>query len=182
MPNEVPTLSLHVVDDCLWVLINADAINFDFANPVFPLCKNGLVVAHWHLAGRAPGGSEVEHEELAVGLVRRDRSLVVCLGLELFDATAETQHQMEGRLLLNVVVLEGAAVFELLAGEDKALLVRRDAFLVLNLGPANVMWLIQDYSLFGHLLDVLDGVALLNIEGDGLSSQGLHEDLHAFLG
>lgn len=37
---------------------------------------------------------------------------------------------MEGRLLLDVVVREGPAVFELLAGEDQALLVGRDAFLV----------------------------------------------------
>ena len=41
---------------------------------------------------------------------------------------------MEGRLLLNVVVGEGSAVFELLASEDKTLLVGRDALLVLNLG------------------------------------------------
>ncbi len=37
---------------------------------------------------------------------------------------------MEGRLFLDVVVGEGAAVFELLAGEDQALLVWWDAFLV----------------------------------------------------
>ena len=37
---------------------------------------------------------------------------------------------MEGRLLLDVVVGEGAAVFELLAGEDQTLLVWRDALLV----------------------------------------------------
>ncbi len=37
---------------------------------------------------------------------------------------------MEGRLLLDVVVGEGAAVLELLAGEDQALLVWWDALLV----------------------------------------------------
>ena len=68
---------------------------------------------------------------------------------------------MEGGLLLDVVVAEGAAVFELLASEDEALLVRRDAFLVLNLG-----------------LDVLNGVTGLHVEGDGLAGEGLHEDLH----
>ena len=41
---------------------------------------------------------------------------------------------MERGLLLDVVVGEGAAVFKLLAGEDEALLVRRDALLVLDLG------------------------------------------------
>lgn len=37
---------------------------------------------------------------------------------------------MEGGLLLDVVVGQGTAVFELLAGEDQALLVRWDTFLV----------------------------------------------------
>ncbi len=48
---------------------------------------------------------------------------------------------MEGRLLLDVVVGEGSAVFELLSSEDKALLVWGDTFLVLDLS-----------------LDVLNGV------------------------
>ena len=68
---------------------------------------------------------------------------------------------MEGRLLLDVVVRQGAAVLELLAGEDEALLVRGDALLVLDLG-----------------LDVVNGVRGLNVEGDGLARQGLDKDLH----
>ena len=40
---------------------------------------------------------------------------------------------MSGGYKLHVVVREGAAVLELLAREDEALLVRRDALLVLNL-------------------------------------------------
>ena len=68
---------------------------------------------------------------------------------------------MKGRLLLDVVVREGTSVLELLASEDQTLLVRRDAFLVLDLG-----------------LHGLDGVGGLDLEGDGLSSEGLHEDLH----
>ena len=59
---------------------------------------------------------------------------------------------MEGRLLLDVVVGKGAAVLELLASEDEALLIRRDALLVLDLG-----------------LDVLDGVRRLDLKGDLLS-------------
>ena len=39
---------------------------------------------------------------------------------------------MKGRLLLDVVVRKGAAVLELLAGEDKTLLVWGDALLVLD--------------------------------------------------
>ena len=57
-------------------------------------------------------------------------------GLEggLDDTTTEAEDQVESRLLLDVVVGEGAAVLELLAGEDQALLVRGNALLVLDLG------------------------------------------------
>ena len=68
---------------------------------------------------------------------------------------------MESGLLLDVVVTEGSAVFELLSGEDESLLIGRDTFLVLDLG-----------------LDVLDGVRWLNVEGVGLTGEGLDEDLH----
>ena len=46
-------------------------------------------------------------------------------GLErgLNDTTTETENQVEGRLLLDVVVRESAAILELLAGEDQALLI-----------------------------------------------------------
>ena len=69
---------------------------------------------------------------------------------------------MEGGLLLNIVVREGATVLKLFAGEDQALLVGRDTFLVLDLG-----------------LDIVNGIRGLDFEGDGLSSQGLDEDLHS---
>ena len=42
-------------------------------------------------------------------------------------AATETEDEVEGRLLLDVIVREGAAVLELLAREDEALLVGRDA-------------------------------------------------------
>lgn len=41
---------------------------------------------------------------------------------------------MQSGLLLNVVIAEGAAILELLSGKDQALLVGRDAFLILDLG------------------------------------------------
>ena len=72
---------------------------------------------------------------------------------------------MKGALLLDVVVGEGAAVLELLAGEDQALLVRRDALLVLDLR-----------------LDVVDRVARLDLEGDRLARQGLDEAVVIALG
>ena len=77
-------------------------------------------------------------------------------------ATSQPQHQVQGAFLLDVVVRKRAAVLQLLACEDQALLVRRDALLVLDLR-----------------LDVVNGVTGLNIQGDGLARQGLHEDLHA---
>jgi len=77
-------------------------------------------------------------------------------------STSESQDQMEGGLLLDVVIREGSAVLELLSSEDKSLLVWWDTFLILDLG-----------------LDVLDGVSWLDIEGDGLTSEGLDEDLHS---
>ena len=62
-------------------------------------------------------------------------------------ATAQTQHQVQRRLLLDVVVGQSAAVLKLLAREDQPLLVRRDALLVLDLR-----------------LHVLDRVAALDLE------------------
>ena len=54
----------------------------------------------------------------------------VHLLLPLLRATTETKDKVEGRFLLDVVVGESTAVFQLLAGEDQALLVRWNAFLV----------------------------------------------------
>merc|ERR1711988_837813 len=68
---------------------------------------------------------------------------------------------MEGRLLLDVVVRKSSAILQLLASEDQPLLIRGDTFLVLDLG-----------------LDVLNAVRGLDLEGGGLPSQSLDEDLH----
>jgi len=59
---------------------------------------------------------------------------------------------------LDVVIAQGAPVFELLAGEDQALLVGGDAFFVLDLG-----------------LDVVDCVAGFDFEGYGLAGEGFDE-------
>jgi len=74
---------------------------------------------------------------------------------------SEFEEEMESWLLLNVVVRESATILKLLSSEDESLIFRRDSFLVLDLG-----------------LDVADSVRSLNIESDGLSSNGLDEDLH----
>jgi hypothetical protein len=83
-----------------------------------------------------------------------------CLDEDLHTA-AQTKHEMQSGLLLNVVVRESAAVLKLLSGEDEALLVWWDALLVLDLR-----------------LDVVDGVGGLNLQSDGLAGQSLDEDLH----
>ena len=68
---------------------------------------------------------------------------------------------MQCRLLLDVIVRKGAAIFQLLASEDKSLLVRGDALLVLDLA-----------------LHIINSVRGLDFQCDGLASQGLHENLH----
>jgi len=88
---------------------------------------------------------------------------VVRLLLALLGTTTKAEYQVEGRLLLDVVVAESATVFELLARKDQTLLVGGDTFLVLNLG-----------------LDIIDGVRGLDLEGDGLARKGLDENLHLF--
>ena len=117
-------------------------------------------------------------------LVRWDALLILDLRLHVIDGVAgldfqrdglagegldedlhtssEAQDEMEGGLLLDVVVRESAAVLELLSGEDKTLLVRWDSLLVLDFG-----------------LDIVDGVARLDFEGDGLAGERLYEDLHS---
>jgi hypothetical protein len=69
---------------------------------------------------------------------------------------------VKSRLLLDVVVREGTAILELLACEDQALLVGRDALLVLDLR-----------------LDVVNRVGRLDLERNRLAGKRLDEDLHA---
>jgi len=117
-------------------------------------------------------------------LVRGDSFLVLDLGLhgldgvgsldlkgnglsgesldEYLHSSTKTEDQVKGGFLLDVVVGEGTSVLQLLSGKDEALLIRGDSLLVLDLA-----------------LDGLDGVASFDLKGDGLTSQGLDEDLHS---
>ena len=63
--------------------------------------------------------------------------------------SAEAQHKVECGLLLDVVVRKCPAILKLLAGEDHPLLVRRNSFLVLDLG-----------------LDIVNGVRCLDVQGE----------------
>ena len=97
-----------------------------------------------------------------------DHLVAVVLGGEqaeggLDHAAAQPQHQVEGALLLDVVVGEGPPILELLPSKDQPLLIRGNPLLVLDLG-----------------LDILNRVRWLDLQGDGLARQGLHEDLHDF--
>ena len=78
--------------------------------------------------------------------------------------TSKSENEMESGLLLDVVIGESSAVLELLTSEDESLLIWRNTLLVLDLG-----------------LDILNGVSWLDIKGDGLTSEGLDEDLHLSL-
>merc|ERR1712180_309966 len=116
-------------------------------------------------------------------LIWRDSFLILDLGFNILDGvrrfnlkgdgftgqslhenlhtSSQPEDEMEGGLLLDVVVRECPAIFELFTSKDQSLLIWGDALLILDLG-----------------LDVLDGVRWLNLESDGLSSQRLHKDLH----
>jgi hypothetical protein len=73
----------------------------------------------------------LEHRQLGLlALVLDFLGGTVDLLLALLGTAAESEDEVERGLFLDIVVGQGAAVFELLAGKDQALLVRRDAFLV----------------------------------------------------
>jgi len=74
--------------------------------------------------------------------------LGVGLLLTLLSTTTKTEDKVESGFLLDVVVGESAAVFQLLSGEDETLLVRWNSFLILDLG-----------------FDVVDCVGRLNLKG-----------------
>jgi len=78
--------------------------------------------------------------------------------------TSQSEDEVKSRLRLNVVVGQGAAILELLAGEDESLLIGRNALLVLDLS-----------------LHVLNCVAGLHIESDRLTCEGLNENLHIYI-
>merc|ERR1711991_794284 len=65
-------------------------------------------------------------------------------------SSAQTKHQMQGALLLDVVIGKRAAVLKLLSSKDQTLLIRGDSLLVLDL-----------------LLHVLGRVGSLHLERDG---------------
>ena len=90
---------------------------------------------------------------------------VECLGQKsqrrVVHTPTQTQHQVKGGFLLNIVVRKSTSIFQLLSSENQTLLIRGNSLLVLNLG-----------------LDIVNGVRGFDIKGDGLTREGLYEDLH----
>ena len=119
-----------------------------------------VLAAHAHVQGVVLVGAPPEARAVAGGEAQlREQAHAVVLEVAraaagAVEAAAQAQHEVQGGLLLHVVVGERAAVLELLAREDEALLVRGDALLVLDLA-----------------LDHVDGVRGLDLERDGLARQ-----------
>ena len=68
---------------------------------------------------------------------------------------------MQLALHFDSVVNKGSAIFQQLVAEDQLLLIRGNAFLVLDLG-----------------LHIVDGVGWLDLKSDGLTSESFDENLH----
>lgn len=116
-------------------------------------------------------------------LVRRDSFLFLDLGLDVFDcvgsfdfegdglasegldedllASSESENEVDGVLLLQVVVCDSAPVLQLFACEDKSLLVGGNSFLLVDL-----------------CLEVLDRVGWFDIKSDCFTRKSFHENLH----
>lgn len=67
MLNSVPTLGFNVALELSNVLVDAQAKDAHLVSPIcFPLHKHILIVLHRSLARRAPGGPEVDKNDLAL--------------------------------------------------------------------------------------------------------------------
>merc|ERR1719411_1970057 len=76
-------------------------------------------------------------------------------------SSSQSQHQMQSRFLLDVVIRQSSAILQLFSGEDQPLLLRRDTFFILNLG-----------------LHILDRIIWFHVQRNGLSCQCFDENLH----
>jgi hypothetical protein len=75
-------------------------------------------------------------------------------------STPKTQHKVQGRFLLNIVVRECTTILQLLSGENQTLLIGWNPFLVLN-----------------FRLDIINCVRRFHIQRDGFTRQGLDKNL-----
>ena len=56
----------------------------------------------------------------------------VILLLTLLTTTSQSEDQVKGRLLLDIIIRQGTSIFQLLASENESLLVRGDSLLILK--------------------------------------------------
>jgi len=75
--------------------------------------------------------------------------------------STESENQVKGGFLLDVVVAQGSTVLELLSSEDQTLLIWWNSLFILD-----------------FRLHVLDSVTRLDFQSNSLASQGFHKDLH----
>ena len=80
---------------------------------------------------------------------------------EYLHTATKTKNEMKSGFLLDVVIRKGTTILELLSSKDKTLLIRGDAFFILNLG-----------------LHIVDRVGGLDFQGDRFARKGLNKDLH----
>jgi hypothetical protein len=106
----------------------------------------------------------------------------VDLLLALLGTTTEAEHQVEGRLLLDVVVRKSAAILKLLTSKDQTLLIRGDSLLILcshrqlMFGRRRRIGFARERT--DLRLDIVNGVGGLDLKGNGLAREGLDENLH----
>jgi hypothetical protein len=81
---------------------------------------------------------------------------------ENLHASSQSQHEVQGALLLDVVVGHCPSIFETLSGEDESLFAGWDALLLSN-----------------TFLDLGNAVGVLHIDSHGLPSESSHEYLHS---
>lgn len=80
---------------------------------------------------------------------------------EYLHTATKMEDEMKSRNLLDVVAGENTTILELLSSEDEMLLIRGEAFFVLNFG-----------------LQIVDRIRGLHIQGARFASKGLSKDLH----
>jgi hypothetical protein len=68
---------------------------------------------------------------------------------------------MKSGFFLNIIVRQSSSIFELFSSENKSLLVRWNAFFILNFG-----------------FYIFNGIRSLNVKGNGFASQSLNKNLH----
>ena len=181
-------LGLHVVNGVRWLDLKGDSLasecldeNLHTTTESEHQVQSGLLLDV--VVGKGATILELLASEDETLLIRWNSFLVLNLSLDVVDGvrwlnlesdgltgerldedlhtTAESEHQVQSRLLLNVVVGEGSTILELLTSEDQALLVRRNALFVLDLG-----------------LHVINCVGWLDFKCDSLAGQSLYENLH----